>query len=187
MQKHLAYLEKGDEVRVLVTERPPLGDERRHEDVDVGLVVQGGADGIGEGTDGVVENEEVFLLVLVEGVDEVRQDGPEERLELRPSLLLERRERRATRLLHPLVVVEAHPQEALHRRDEVLLLVLGRRVLLDRPARVPAYCPARDGADERLLVVERVDEEVHQDGEVRLDAGDAAYVRAQHQQASAGK
>lgn len=171
-----AHLEKGDEVGVLVAERAPLGDERRHEDVDEALVVEGGADGVGEGADRVVEDEEVLLLVLVEGVDEVRQNRPEERFEFWPGLLLERRERRTARLLHPLVVVEAHPQEALHRRDEILLLVFGCRVLLDRPARVPAYCPARDRADERLLVVERVDEEVHQDREMGLNAGDAACV-----------
>ena len=171
----MTHLEKRDEVRVRVVECAPLLDERRHDDFDVGRVVECGADGVGEGANGVVQDEEVLLLVLVEREDEVAEDGPEEGLELRAGLLLERRKRRAARLLHTLVVVEAHLEEALHGGDEKLLAVFGRRVLLDGPARVPTDGPACDRPDERLRVVERVDQEAHQDGQVLLNAGDAAW------------
>jgi hypothetical protein len=49
-------------------------------------------------------------LVLLEGVDEVTENGSEERLEFWTGFLLERSERRATRFLHSFVVVETHLQ-----------------------------------------------------------------------------
>lgn len=169
------HLEQGDDIRIRVTERSPFRDQRRHEDVDIGLVVERGTDRVGQGSDRVVQDEQVLLLVLVERKDEVAEDRPEERLEFGTRLLLERRERRAARFLHALVVVEAHLEQAFHRRNKVLLLVLGGGVVLDGPARVPSDGPACDRPDERLRVVERVDQETHQNGQVLLNAGDAAW------------
>jgi hypothetical protein len=140
------------------------------------------------------------LLVLVEGVNKVSENRTEERLEFRSRLFFQRRKGRATRFLHSLVVVETHLEElfvgnsfvssrkgrggkkgkethALHRRNKVLLLVLRRRILLDRPTRIPSNSPAGDASDERFRVVEGVDQEAHEDGKVRFDAGDAAWPR----------
>lgn len=110
-------LEQGNEIRIRITESRPFLDERGHKNVDVSLVVERGTDGVGEGSDRVVENEEVLLLVLVEGVDEISEYRTEEGLEFRSCLLFQRRERRATRLLNPLVVVEAHLEELRSRKE----------------------------------------------------------------------
>ena len=54
-------------------------------------------------------------LVLAEGVDERLEDEGEVGHQLGARLLFERRERRARRLLHPLVAVQ-HPLEQLRQR-----------------------------------------------------------------------
>lgn len=52
-------------------------DERRHQHVDVRRLVEVMAHGVGQGADGVVEDEQVLVLVLGEREHERLQDEPE--------------------------------------------------------------------------------------------------------------
>jgi hypothetical protein len=146
----VAHLEQRDDGLVVVAERVPLFDHRRHEEADEVGVVEALADRVGQRADRVVQDEKIFLLVLAEGKGEIADDRVEEGLEPGAGLLLERRKGRAAGLLDALVVVEHGLEEALHRRQEELGLGLGRRAGVDTPARVAAERPARDRPDERL-------------------------------------
>lgn len=64
------------------------------------------AHGVSQGADGVVQYEEVLVLVSAERRHEGLQDVAQVRHELCTRLLLEGGERRARGLLHALVIVE---------------------------------------------------------------------------------
>jgi hypothetical protein len=99
------HLEQRDEVDIVVAQACPLGRERRHENLDEHRVLERGPDGVRKRADGVVEDEHVLVLVLLERKHEVAQHGFEVWHELRARVLLERRERAAAGLLHAFVVV----------------------------------------------------------------------------------
>lgn len=84
-----AHLQQRDQIGVEIAQTAPPSDQWWHEDVDVSRVVERGSDGVGECSNGIVENEQVLLLILVERKDEVAENRAEERLELSSCLLLE--------------------------------------------------------------------------------------------------
>lgn len=86
-------LEQRNDILIRIIEPLPLLDKRRHQDSNESSVVESLGDRVSERSDGVVEDEEVLLLVLGEGEDEVSDDGFEVGLEKGSSFLLESSER----------------------------------------------------------------------------------------------
>lgn len=84
----------------------PSFDQRWHEDLQVQRLTHGGTNRIRQCSDGIVEDQQVLLLVLREGVGEVAQDWLEERYKFGTCFLLESSESTAAGFLHPLVGVE---------------------------------------------------------------------------------
>lgn len=103
--QHSAYLEKGNNIGVQIFDRLPFSDERRHKDVHVVWSIQCQSHGIGESADGIVQNEEVLLLIPMESRDQGREDGRKVRLELIPSLFFQCCECGTSSFLYSLVVI----------------------------------------------------------------------------------
>lgn len=109
-ERRLTCLEKRYERDVVIRQRKPLLHQRRDQYLKVFLLAQGGSDGVGKSTDGVVKDEQVTLLVLVERSHETLQDRLHVWLKHGAGLFLERSKGAASCFLHPLVGVEDHAQ-----------------------------------------------------------------------------
>lgn len=75
------------------------------------FLAQGGSDRIGKRADGIVEDEQVALLVFVECRYQTLQDGLHVRLQSGTRLLFERGKGAAPGFLDSLVGVEDHAQK----------------------------------------------------------------------------
>ena len=166
-------LEQREQISVVVLQKLPLLNQAGHQKVNVLFLVEGVSNAVGKSSDGVVQNEQVLLLVGREGVDQSLENAEKVWNQGVASLLLQGSESTASGLLNTLVVVADHAQKTLNQRNEVdgAILGLGGE---DAPAGVTTQSPAGDGTDQGLGVLEGLDEVGDQSGKVGLDSGHAA-------------
>ena len=162
-------LQQGEQVLVVILQHIPLLYERRHQQVDVLRLVEMMTHTVRQGPDGVIEDQQVLVLIFVEGEHESLQDEAQVGDKLRAGLLLEGSEGGAGGLLDSLVAVQDPLQELRHEGLEVLLVRL-----LHHPVAIAGEGPAGDAADQRLLVRQAGDEEGDELGEVRDHPAHAA-------------
>mmetsp|Transcript_19510 Transcript_19510/g.74867 ORF Transcript_19510/g.74867 Transcript_19510/m.74867 type:complete len:897 (-) Transcript_19510:142-2832(-) len=122
-----------------------------------------------EGGDGIVEHQQRAVAVAGEGLLEGVDDPLDVAREVRARVLYHHRKRRAARLLHAPVAVEAAVQDALQRRHQVVVLRLRR----DPPA-VSAERPADDAPEQGLRVLEQTNEKLDEAWQVLLHGFSAA-------------
>jgi hypothetical protein len=101
-----AYLKKWEEIFVLVLENIPFLDEGWHEKVNVIRFVEMMPNRVSQGSDGIVQNKQVLVLVLAEGKDQRLQNETEVRNQLSAGFLLESGKSRACCLLHSFVAIQ---------------------------------------------------------------------------------
>mmetsp|Transcript_119534 Transcript_119534/g.334791 ORF Transcript_119534/g.334791 Transcript_119534/m.334791 type:complete len:308 (+) Transcript_119534:829-1752(+) len=132
---------------------------RRHERLDVLRLGQLQADCARQRAARVIEDEEVLVLVGLEGLDQRLDDVVQVGHEQRARLLFQGGERATCGLLHPLVLVEDTPEQGLQHGPEDLIPVLG--ALVADPSGKPCGAPTRDAPEQRLRLVAELQQEGH--------------------------
>ena len=144
-----AYLEQGEEVTVLIVQVLPLLNQARHQKVDVLFLVEGASNAVGKSSDGIVQDEQVLLLVGRESVDQGLENAKQVGDQSLAGLLLQGSESTASSFLNTLVVVADHAQKSLDQWDEVKRAILSVGGV-DAPASIASQSPAGNGTNQRL-------------------------------------
>lgn len=101
-----AHLKQWKQVFVLIFQNVPLLYEWRHQHLNVLRLVEVVAHGVGQGSDGIVQDEQVLVLVLGESKHQGLEDVTEVGHQFRARLLLQSGEGGAGCFLHALVAVQ---------------------------------------------------------------------------------
>eukprot|EP00906_Rhabdomonas_costata_P036246 RCo050888 len=155
-----------EQCAVVILDLGPLQQQRGHQHLDQLWRVQPAVHCIREGHHGVVQDEEVLLLVLREARRQAFDDGLQVGNQIRLRLLLQGGEGGARRLLHPLVVVQQPQQKNFQQGLEERFVVMD--ALADDPPRVPAECPTSNGPHQGLRLGGKSADEV---GDQHLQVG----------------
>jgi hypothetical protein len=110
-RQEITNLQQGNKIRIIIRELEPTVDQGWHEDVKVDRSTQSWSDRVGQCSEGIVENKQILLLVLVESERKVAQDWLEEWHKLSASLLFQGCESAAPGFLNSLVSVKDHAQQ----------------------------------------------------------------------------
>ena len=113
----MAHLKQWYEIVVVILELRPALKQWRHENVDVSWVLQRCPHCIRQRADGVVQDQDVLVLILVKREDQIPKDRLQVGNNLGARVLFQSREGAAPGFLHAFVVVENHPKEL--RRSSV--------------------------------------------------------------------
>lgn len=102
----LVHLEQREQVLILILQNIPLLYERRHQHLNVLRFVEVVPHGVGQRADGVVQDEQVLVLVLGEGEHQGLEDVAEIGHQFCAGLLLQGGEGGAGCFLYTLVAVQ---------------------------------------------------------------------------------
>eukprot|EP00732_Lithocolla_globosa_P001504 Lithocolla_globosa_v1_NODE_763_length_3322_cov_30.849403.p2 type:complete len:115 gc:universal NODE_763_length_3322_cov_30.849403:1490-1834(+) len=93
----------------------PFHNQRRHQNLDVLLVVQFVSNRISQGSNSVIQNQQILVLVFVEGPDQLVKNWFKIRHNLLAGIFFQSCKRAACSFLHTLVVVQYSFQQLLHQ------------------------------------------------------------------------